>query len=61
AFGMAGRPVSPLLAPSAPTTKTNAILLAFRSGQHNQLSDAKHPRRAQLNLCFRCGQSGHVY
>ncbi|KNZ63076.1 uncharacterized protein VP01_11917g1, partial [Puccinia sorghi] len=45
---------------SAPTTDPNAIdLLAFQHG-HNQLPDTKQASQVQLNLCFHCGQAGHV-
>ncbi|KNZ60823.1 uncharacterized protein VP01_14960g1, partial [Puccinia sorghi] len=46
---------------SAPTTDPNAMdLSAFQLGPHNQLSDADRTFWVQLNLCFHCGQAGHV-
>ncbi|KNZ58661.1 uncharacterized protein VP01_1883g2 [Puccinia sorghi] len=35
-------------------------LSAFQRNPNNRLSDAERARRAELNLCFRCGQAGHV-
>ncbi|KNZ44764.1 uncharacterized protein VP01_8857g1, partial [Puccinia sorghi] len=46
---------------SAPTTVPNAMdLSAFQCGPDSRLFDAKRACRVQLNLCFRCGQAGHV-
>ncbi|KNZ45426.1 uncharacterized protein VP01_8127g1, partial [Puccinia sorghi] len=52
---------APIPSSNAPTTNPNAMdLSAFQRGPNNQLSDAKRACRAQLNLCFRCGQAGHI-
>ncbi|KNZ45998.1 uncharacterized protein VP01_7636g1, partial [Puccinia sorghi] len=57
---MANPPPFPPLAP-VPQTNPNAMdLSAFQRGPHNRLSDAEQARQVQLNLCFRCGQAGHV-
>ncbi|KNZ46863.1 uncharacterized protein VP01_6895g1 [Puccinia sorghi] len=45
---------------NTPTTANAINLSAFQCGPHNQLSNAKHACRAQLNLCFRCGQAEHI-
>ena len=46
-----------------PNPDPNAMdLSAFQqtSNRRNPLSDAERARRVQLNLCFRCGQEGHI-
>ncbi|KNZ52171.1 uncharacterized protein VP01_3663g2 [Puccinia sorghi] len=35
-------------------------LSAFQKSPNNQLSDAKQAPWVQRNLCFHCGQAGHV-
>jgi len=46
---------------SAPAPDPNAMdLSAFQRTPGNRLTDADRACRAQLNLCFRCGQAGHV-
>lgn len=55
-----GRP-APIPPSSAPAPDPNAMdLSAFQRTPGNRLSEAERARRAQLNLCFRCGQAGHV-
>ncbi|KNZ58068.1 uncharacterized protein VP01_2001g3 [Puccinia sorghi] len=55
-----GHPI-PSTRTSTPTPNPNAMdLSAFQKAPSNQLSDTKHACRVQLNLCFHCGQAGHI-
>ncbi|KNZ63177.1 uncharacterized protein VP01_1178g5 [Puccinia sorghi] len=55
-----GLPV-PSTSTSTPTPDPNALdLSAFQKAPSNQLSDAKQARWVQRNLCFCCGQEGHI-
>ncbi|KNZ63098.1 uncharacterized protein VP01_1189g2, partial [Puccinia sorghi] len=46
---------------SRPTPNPNAMeLSAFQKAPINRLSNAKHARWVQLNLCFHCSQVGHI-
>ena len=58
----AAPPAPPLTAStSTPASDPNVMdLSAFQKTPTNQLSDAERARRVELNLCFRCGQAGHV-
>ncbi|KNZ52520.1 uncharacterized protein VP01_3546g2, partial [Puccinia sorghi] len=46
---------------STPTPKPNAMdLSAFQKAPNNRLSDAEQARWVQRNLCFCCGEAGHI-
>lgn len=57
-----GRPtITPIPSTSTSAPDPNAMdLSALQRTPNNRLSDAERARRAELNLCFRCGQAGHV-
>ena len=52
---------APSTSTSVPAPDPNAMdLSAFQRGPRNRLSDTERARRVQGNLCFRCGQAGHI-
>ncbi|KNZ61450.1 uncharacterized protein VP01_1399g1 [Puccinia sorghi] len=53
--------INPIPSTSTPAPDPNAMdLSAFQRNPNNHLSNAERARRAELNLCFWCGQAGHV-
>ena len=58
-----GRPALPAMSSAAapdPAAMDLSALQHHPGFRSNQLSDDERARRVQLNLCFRCGQEGHV-